>query len=73
MMDLRYQSWKSWKIVNIDLTQQFMFYRFSPIPVINWYLITWLLPVFVDWLALEYQQEEENKRYFKNSKTYIKI
>ena len=49
------------------------FIDFSPIPVINWNLITWLLPIFIDWLALEYQQEKENKGYLKNSKTYIKI
>ena len=72
MMDFRYQSWKSWKIVNIDLTQQFILSIFTDSSNQS-IKITWLLPIFIDWLALEYQQEKENKRYLKNSKTYIKI
>ena len=72
MMDLRYQSWKSWKIVNIDLTQQFILSIFTDSSyqlVFNHLIAT----DFIDWLALEYQQEEKNKRYLKNSKTYFKI
>ena len=72
MMDLRYQSWKSWKIVNINLSQQFILSIFADSSyqlVFNHLIAT----DFIDWLALEYQQEEENKRYLKNSKTYFKI
>ena len=72
MLDLRYQSRKSWKIVNIDLTQQFILSIFTDSSYQS-IKITWLLPIFIYWLALEYQQEKENKRYLKNSKTYIKI
>ena len=45
----RYKSLKSWKIDNIDLTQQFSLsiftdFRYQSIK------ITWLLPIFIDWL-----------------------
>ena len=49
MADFRYKSIKSWKIDNIDLTQQsslsiFTDFRYQSIK------ITWLLPIFIDWL-----------------------
>ena len=49
MADFRYISLKSWKIDNIDLTQQFSLsiftdFRYQSIK------ITWLLPIFIDWL-----------------------
>ena len=45
----RYKSLKSWKIDNIDLTQQFSLsiftdFRYQSIK------ITWLLPIYIDWL-----------------------
>ena len=53
MADFRYISLKSWKIDNIDLTQQFSLsiftdFRYQSIK------ITWLLPIFIDWLLREY-------------------
>ena len=47
----RYKSLKSWKIDNIDLTQQFSLsiftdFRYQSIK------ITWLLSIFIDWLLL---------------------
>ena len=53
MADFRYISLKSWKIDNIDLTQQFRLsiftdFRYQSIK------ITWLLPIFIDWLLREY-------------------
>ena len=49
MADFRYESIKSWKVDNIDLTQQFRLsiftdFRYQSIK------ITWLLPIFIDWL-----------------------
>ena len=49
MADFRYKSIKSWKMDNIDLTQQFSLsiftdFRYQSIK------ITWLLPIFIDWL-----------------------
>ena len=49
MADFRYKSLKSWKIDNIDLTQQFSLsiftdFRYQSIK------ITWLLPIYIDWL-----------------------
>ena len=49
MADFRYKSIKSWKIDNMDLTQQFSLsiftdFRYQSIK------ITWLLPIFIDWL-----------------------
>ena len=53
MADFRYIWLKSWKIDNIALTQQFSLwiftdYRYQSIK------ITWLLPIFIDWLLREY-------------------
>ena len=50
MADFCYKSLKPWKIDNIDLTQQFSSsvftdFRYQSIK------ITWLLPIFIDWLA----------------------
>ena len=50
MADFCYKSLKPWKIDNIDLTQQFSAsvftdFRYQSIK------ITWLLPIFIDWLA----------------------
>ena len=52
MADFRYKSIKSWKIDNMDLTQQFSLsiftdFRYQSIK------ITWLLPIFIDWLLRE--------------------
>ena len=49
----RYKSLKSWKIDNIDLTQQFSLsiftdFRYQSIK------ITWLLSIFIDWLLRAY-------------------
>ena len=49
MADFRYKSIKSWKVDNIDLTQQFSLsiftdFRYQSIK------IPWLLPIFIDWL-----------------------
>ena len=53
MADFRYKSINSWKIDNIDLTQQsslsiFTDFRYQSIK------ITWLLPIFIDWLLRVY-------------------
>ena len=49
MADFRYKSLKSWKIDNIDLTQQFRLsiftdFRYQSIK------ISWLLPIYIAWL-----------------------
>ena len=49
----RYKSLKSWKIHNIDLTQQFSLsiftdFRYQSIK------ITWLLSIFINWLLRAY-------------------
>ena len=51
----RYKSLKSWKIDNIDLTQQFSLsiltdFRYQLIK------ITWLLSIFIDWLLRDNTQ-----------------
>ena len=53
MADFRYKSLKSWKMDDIDLTQQFSLsiftdFRYQSIK------ITWLLPIFIDWLLRVY-------------------
>ena len=53
MAVFRYKSLKSWKIDDIDLTQQFSLsiftdFRYQSIK------ITWLLPIFIDWLLRVY-------------------
>ena len=40
MSDIDYKSLKSWKIDNVDVTQQFSLSIFNQ--------ITWLLPIFID-------------------------
>ena len=51
--DFRYKSLKSWKVDNIDLTQNFSLsiftdFRYQSIK------ITWLLSIFIDWLLRVY-------------------
>ena len=49
MADFRYKSIKSWKIANIDLTQQFSLSIFTDFHYQS-IKITSLLPIFIDWL-----------------------
>ena len=49
MADFRYKSIKSWKIDNIDWTQQFTLSIFADFCYQS-IKITWLLPIFIDWL-----------------------
>ena len=53
MADFRYISLKSWKIDNIDLTQQFSLSIFTDVRYQS-IKITWLLLIFIDWLLREY-------------------
>ena len=55
LYNYRYKSLKSWKIDNIDLTQQFSLsiltdFRYQLIK------ITWLLSIFIDWLLRDNTQ-----------------
>ena len=57
LYNYRYKSLKSWKIDNIDLTQQFSLsiltdFRYQLIK------ITWLLSIFIDWLLRDNTQPE---------------
>ena len=71
MADFSYKSLRLWKIDNIDLTQQFSLsiftdFRYQSIK------ITWLLPIFIDWLLRELmpQNQELITSYLKRSFSY---
>ena len=67
MADLPYKSWKSWKIDNINLTQQFSLLIFNDFRY-QLIKITWLLPIFSDtdfyrfWACLMTKALEKCKR-----------
>ena len=60
MPDFRYKSLKPWKIDNIDLTQQFSWSIFTDFRYQSM-KITWLLPIFIDWLLRDYQPLRQNR------------
>ena len=68
MADCSYKMLRVWKIDNMDLTQQFSLSIFTDFHYQS-IKITWLLPIFIDWLLRELmlQNQELITSYLKRS------